>query len=92
MTELPNPIKLLQELMALRCLTMEQTPGEKTLARLMELIEDLCWFRFYGFRNEQLETIVKADPAIQQIYDRIAAHEQGDASPITRHQFRTKGL
>lgn len=49
---------------------------ESLVARRYELVKDLLFFRFYGFRAEYLENLIKTDATTQQLWAEVQKEEE----------------
>lgn len=49
---------------------------ESLLLRRTEILQDLLYYRFYGFRAAYLEDLLRADPAIAELYIKISTEEE----------------
>lgn len=97
MTEkmIPDPDDLVREMQVIRSSAIHEMPSASTLSRLMTIIHDLSWFRFYGFKHEAFEKYLAEDPAIQHIYNTIEEQELKEHKPdgaTTPFNLKTKHI
>lgn len=71
----PDPVDLARELQTLKWVTMRNEPTPAQINRLLEIIEDLSWYRIYGFRDAMFEDLLRKDPGAKAIHDKVVREE-----------------
>lgn len=74
-----SPIALLRDLITVSD-RLTQNPSGSDLERLVmrraELIKDLLFYRYYGFRAPLIEELLNFDPGVQAVWEQIQKEEE----------------
>lgn len=94
--KLPNPNELVAELVVIRSSATHAEPGPAIIERLLAIIRDLAWYRYYGFKHDVFEALIREDPAARQICVDIEEAEkkdvEGGPSVPPPFNLKTRGI
>lgn len=90
----PRPNDLVAEIAAFKAKAATSNPTQHEVDRLLVIIEDLSFFRYYGFRHSVFEELLAEDPGAMSIYDKIEEEEKRGftSDPGPGRTLRTGGL